>query len=151
GAQGPRRSGGGAPRGRRGPRPRQHREDPPGEPPDAPPAGAGDPGATRLQGRERAHHPRPGFPPDPPDRPQPPGNRAVMIALEPLVRLLKARWRPPPGASSADPEAARRLAGLLGVDVDELPTLRLGPSLHYRPLVVAKHDGRDRRLVAPSP
>src|SRR5262249_38679319 len=41
--------------------------------------------------------------------------------------------------------------GILGVGVDELPSLRLGPRLHYRPFVIAKPDGRDRRLLAPSP
>lgn len=74
-----------------------------------------------------------------------------MTALEPLVRLLPAAWRLTLAASAARPEPALRLAGILGVDVGELPSLRLGPRLHYRPFAVAKPDGRERRLLAPSP
>src|SRR5262245_61330362 len=74
-----------------------------------------------------------------------------MKALEPLTRLLPAGlvrpWAPPRAGS----EQSQRLAGLLGVDTGELASIRLGPRFHYRPFTIAKPDGRDRRLLAPSP
>ena len=30
-------------------------------------------------------------------------------------------------------------------------SIRLGPRFHYRPFTIAKPDGRERRLLAPSP
>lgn len=74
-----------------------------------------------------------------------------MNASAPLARLLPAGWRPLLGAPGAVTESARRLADILAVDVGELPALRLGARLHYRPFAVAKPDGRERRLLAPSP
>jgi hypothetical protein len=74
-----------------------------------------------------------------------------MSALDPLARLLPAGWRPTLAARGEDTEQARRLADILGVAAGELPSLRLGPRLHYRPFTVAKPDGRERRLLAPSP
>jgi hypothetical protein len=53
-----------------------------------------------------------------------------------------------PGATS---ESARRLAEILDVNPGELPALRLGNRLHYRRFRAAKPDGRERRLLAPSP
>ncbi|MBL8798164.1 MAG: RNA-directed DNA polymerase [Planctomycetia bacterium] len=47
--------------------------------------------------------------------------------------------------------SAQRLADLLGIDVRELPAVRLGPRYHYRPFTIRKPDGRERRLLAPSP
>jgi hypothetical protein len=74
-----------------------------------------------------------------------------MNAFEPLVRLLPAGWRPPLVASLTSSESAVRLASLLDLDVGEILSLRLGPRLHYRPLAIAKPDGRQRRVLAPSP
>jgi hypothetical protein len=74
-----------------------------------------------------------------------------MSPLDPLIRLLPPALHPlvmPQHASSAQ---ARRLAGILGVPAGELGAIRLGPRLHYRPLAVAKPDGRERRVLAPSP
>jgi RNA-directed DNA polymerase len=74
-----------------------------------------------------------------------------MNPLEPLIRLVPAGLRssltPPRGPS----EQARRLAEILGVDAGELDAIRMGPRFHYRPFAVAKPDGRERRLLAPSP
>jgi RNA-directed DNA polymerase len=63
----------------------------------------------------------------------------------PLLRLL-----PRPSAPSAS-AMETRLATLLGVWPSALPSLRLGPKYHYRPFTVAKRDGRERRILAPSP
>jgi RNA-directed DNA polymerase len=74
-----------------------------------------------------------------------------MNPLEPLTRLLPASLRllfTPPHARS---EQAQRLAGILHVDVSELASLRMGARFHYRPFTIAKSDGRERRLLAPSP
>src|SRR5262249_18270480 len=55
-------------------------------------------------------------------------------------------------ASPAVPsEQTWRLAVILDVPPGDLASLRLGPRLHYRPLTIPKPDGRDRRLLAPSP
>jgi hypothetical protein len=43
------------------------------------------------------------------------------------------------------------LAGLLGVDLGDLDTIRLGARYHYRPFTVAKPGGGERRILAPSP
>ena len=74
-----------------------------------------------------------------------------MSLLNPFIGLLPAGLRllvTPPRASSAQ---ARRLAEILGVDAGELDAIRLGPRFHYRPFTIAKPDGRERRLLAPSP
>jgi hypothetical protein len=74
-----------------------------------------------------------------------------MNTLEPLTRLLPAALRlllAPPFARS---EQAQRLARLLNVDVSELASLRMGARFHYRPFTTAKPDGRERRVLAPSP
>jgi hypothetical protein len=74
-----------------------------------------------------------------------------MNPLDPLTRLIPASLRsllsPPKGWS----EQARRLADALEVGVGELASIRLGPRYHYRPFTVAKGDGRERRILAPSP
>ncbi|MBN1428095.1 MAG: RNA-directed DNA polymerase [Anaerolineae bacterium] len=44
-----------------------------------------------------------------------------------------------------------RLVGLLGVWPSEFSTIRLGRKYHYRPFSVTKRDGRERRILAPSP
>ena len=44
-----------------------------------------------------------------------------------------------------------RLAGLLGMWPGEFPSIRLGRKYHYRPFSVTKRDGRERRILAPSP
>jgi RNA-directed DNA polymerase len=74
-----------------------------------------------------------------------------MNPLDPLIRLVPAGLRPlltPPRAPS---EQARDLAEVLGVDAGELDAIRLGPRYHYRPFTIAKPDGRERRVLAPSP
>jgi hypothetical protein len=71
--------------------------------------------------------------------------------FEPLTRLLPAGLRlllAPPRVRS---EQAQRLADILQVDVGELASIRLGARFHYRPFTVVKPDGRQRRLLAPSP
>ena len=72
-----------------------------------------------------------------------------MNPLEPLTRLFPASLRTllaPPA-----PEQVRRLAGLLGIEPAELAAVRMGPRYHYRPFTLAKRDGRERRILAPSP
>jgi RNA-directed DNA polymerase len=74
-----------------------------------------------------------------------------MSPLDPLIRLVPAGLRPlvaPPRPPSGQ---ARQLAEILGVDAGGLDSIRLGPRYHYRPFRVAKPDGRERRLLAPSP
>jgi hypothetical protein len=73
-----------------------------------------------------------------------------MNPLESLTRLL------PPGLRNlgwrtASPEQSRHLAEILQLDPGELGSIRIGPRYHYRPFTIAKPDGRDRRLLAPSP
>ncbi|WP_337175220.1 reverse transcriptase domain-containing protein [Paludisphaera sp.] len=43
------------------------------------------------------------------------------------------------------------LAGLLGVETSELDAIRMGSRYYYRPIAAAKPDGRERRILAPSP
>jgi hypothetical protein len=51
----------------------------------------------------------------------------------------------------APSEQAQRLAVILQMDVNELASIHLGARFHYRPFRIAKPDGRERRLLAPSP
>ncbi|HKZ69760.1 MAG TPA: reverse transcriptase family protein, partial [Anaerolineales bacterium] len=44
-----------------------------------------------------------------------------------------------------------RLARHLGLSTRELADVRLGPRYHYRPFKIQKPDGRERRILAPSP
>jgi hypothetical protein len=74
-----------------------------------------------------------------------------MNAFASLTRMLPAGLRlllTPPYARS---EQAQFLATLLQVEVGELASIRMGPRYHYRPFTIAKRDGRERRLLAPSP
>jgi hypothetical protein len=73
-----------------------------------------------------------------------------MNALESLTHLVPARLRAllPPRSST---EQMRRLASLLGIDVGALASIRMGARFHYRPFTVAKRDGRQRPILAPSP
>ena len=74
-----------------------------------------------------------------------------MNPLDPLLRLVPPGLRPlvpPPRGPSTQ---ALRLAEILGVDVGELEAIRLGPRYHYRPFTITKRDGRERRVLAPSP
>jgi len=64
----------------------------------------------------------------------------------PLARLF-----PPWGRDDLDIEGRERLANILGVPLNELDVIRLGPRYHYRPMTRAKPDGRERRVLAPSP
>ncbi|HXG11812.1 MAG TPA: reverse transcriptase domain-containing protein [Gemmataceae bacterium] len=74
-----------------------------------------------------------------------------MSVLQPLTRLLPAALRLPLVPPRAPTEQARRLANILGVDVGELASIRMGPRFHYRPFTITKPDGGERRLLAPSP
>jgi len=64
----------------------------------------------------------------------------------PLAWLL-----PPWGRGEGEVADREKLAAILGVAVDELDAIRIGPRYHYRPLVATKADGRERRILAPSP
>lgn len=44
-----------------------------------------------------------------------------------------------------------QLAYWLQVPVSELSDIRMGPRYHYRPFSITKRDGRERRILAPSP
>src|SRR5262249_38020199 len=73
-----------------------------------------------------------------------------MNAMEPLSRLIPASLRSllsPPSHSGQ----AQRLAEILGVNAGELASIRMGPRYHYRPFTITKPDGRERRILAPSP
>ncbi len=76
-----------------------------------------------------------------------------MNLLQPLTSLLPPTLRtllePARGAEVGPQE--RRLACLLEIPVGELAAVRLGPRYHYRRFTVAKRDGRERRILAPSP
>ncbi len=71
--------------------------------------------------------------------------------FQPLTRLLPAGLRSLLSPPNARPEQARRLAGILNLDPRELASIRMGPRYHYRPFTVSKPDGRERRILAPSP
>lgn len=73
-----------------------------------------------------------------------------MRPARPLTRLLPPALRSIVPSRPASDEA-RRLADILQVEVGELAAVRMGPRYHYRPAVIAKPDGRRRRLLAPSP
>jgi hypothetical protein len=65
------------------------------------------------------------------------------------IFALTSPFYKPPLVSPTDGE--RSLATILEIPVDELPAVRLGPRYHYRPFAIAKRDGRERRILAPSP
>lgn len=64
-----------------------------------------------------------------------------------LVTLVRTLFG---GVSQPSPDEYQ-LSYILGVAASELPSLRLGRRYHYRPFTVAKRDGRERRILAPSP
>jgi len=64
-----------------------------------------------------------------------------------VPRSLRALWEP----ARPFPEQALRLARLLQIPPSELVAVRLGPRYHYRPFAILKSDGRERRILAPSP
>jgi len=64
-----------------------------------------------------------------------------------VPRSLRALWEP----ARHFPEQAFRLARLLDIPLPELASVRLGPRYHYRPFAILKSDGRERRILAPSP
>ncbi len=72
-------------------------------------------------------------------------------SLRPLYRLLprslRALWEP----KTTWDESTHRLAQVLGVPPQQLESMRLGPRYHYRPFAIQKRDGRERRILAPSP
>jgi hypothetical protein len=55
---------------------------------------------------------------------------------------------PPATSCTAD---ERKLAQLLSMRTTELAAVRLGRIYHYRPFAITKRDGRERRILAPSP
>lgn len=65
-----------------------------------------------------------------------------------LPETIRALFTPP---SSPPSESARKLARILKIPAGELYTVRLGRRYHYRPFSIAKRDGRERRILAPSP
>ena len=70
---------------------------------------------------------------------------AAIVSLVPPV--LRSRL-----TTANEPSAPlERLACVLGVGVRELAAIRLGGRYHYRPFMVDKPDGRERRIFAPSP
>ncbi len=71
-----------------------------------------------------------------------------MRSILQLPRLIRALFESP---SNFPSEGEYKLARILQLPVQELPTLRLGRRYHYRPFSVAKRDGRERRILAPSP
>lgn len=73
-----------------------------------------------------------------------------MNLFDPLTRLAPASLRRlfVPGNLT---ESAERLAAILNVAPGELASIRMGPRYHYRPFAIAKPDGRERRICAPSP
>ena len=71
--------------------------------------------------------------------------------MNPLARLIPGAIRPLLASRRAPSEQARRLADWLGVDLGGLDAIRMGPRYHYRPTAIAKPDGRERRLLVPSP
>src|SRR5208283_206590 len=73
-----------------------------------------------------------------------------MNSLEPLTRLLPAGLRQVLSRQTTPSEQAQRLAGILNVPAGELASIRMGARYHYRPFTIAKPDGRERRLLAPS-
>jgi hypothetical protein len=74
-----------------------------------------------------------------------------MNPFDPLIRLVPTAWRPLVTPRRTPSEQARRLAEILEVDPGGLDAIRLGPRFHYRPFTITKPDGRERRLLAPSP
>jgi RNA-directed DNA polymerase len=57
----------------------------------------------------------------------------------------------PRGLSAQEGMHRDFLAGLLGVETRELDSIRMGPRYNYRPIAATKPDGRERRILAPSP
>ncbi len=66
----------------------------------------------------------------------------------PLTQLVHSLFGGPSPQPSPD---GCRLAGILKIAAGELSSLRLGRRYHYRPFTVAKRDGRERHILAPSP
>jgi hypothetical protein len=66
----------------------------------------------------------------------------------PLSRLVRTLFSSPANFPTED---EHKLARILQLPAQELPTLRMGRCYHYRPFSIAKHDGRERRILAPSP
>lgn len=69
-----------------------------------------------------------------------------MTPRHPLAHLL-----PPWGRDADDALQRQSIADLLGVRVDDLDAIRMGSRYHYRPMTRPKPDGRERRILAPSP
>ncbi|MFO0954326.1 MAG: reverse transcriptase domain-containing protein [Isosphaeraceae bacterium] len=74
-----------------------------------------------------------------------------MKPLDPLLQMFPPTLRALVAGARPVSDGERRLAQILQVEPEVLPTLRLGRALHYRPFRAEKPDGRERRLFAPSP
>jgi RNA-directed DNA polymerase len=74
-----------------------------------------------------------------------------MNPLDPLIGLVPASLRPLIKPQHSRFAASQSLAEILGVDVNGLDAIRLGTRFHYRPFKIAKANGSERRLLAPSP
>jgi len=70
-----------------------------------------------------------------------------MNAFEAITRLLPPGLRLPPAPS----EQSQTLAEILRVTSAELTGIRMGGRYYYRPFTIKKPDGRERRILAPSP
>src|SRR5690606_11124330 len=114
-------------RGRRGPGAGQHGETGAGKSAAASTSGVGDAGATCVEVGQRRGGAGSG---SPLRRRACLGNgRVVVIPRHPLARLL-----PPWGRDGLDTEGRERLTTILGVPIDSLDAIRLGPRYHYRPI-----------------
>jgi hypothetical protein len=74
-----------------------------------------------------------------------------MNPLDALIGLVPAGLRPLMTPQRSRSAQSQHLAEILGVAAGELDAIRLGPRFHYRPFNIAKANGRERRLLAPSP
>jgi hypothetical protein len=74
-----------------------------------------------------------------------------MSARRVLGRLIPPAFRSILTGNGPVDELLGRLAEILGVGEDELGEIRLGSRYHYRPFTIPKPDGRERRVLAPSP
>lgn len=74
-----------------------------------------------------------------------------MNPLAPLTHLLPPSLSTFVTAPASHSTQSVKLARFLELPVAELSSVRLGARYHYRPFFIAKQDGRERRILAPSP
>lgn len=65
-----------------------------------------------------------------------------------FTHLVRSLFTP---ALAPHEESEQALAAILHIPPKQLPAVRLGGRYHYRPFAIAKRDGRERRILAPSP